>query len=221
MTGTRLRTRPDKPSGRPTTDAEPRLRSAHAGDASASGYPGRAGRPSQSGRSGRSGRWGRAGRAGRPGRAGRAGRPGQSGRLGLVVSTLFLVAGGLLLAAGALLVQSSRAPAATQRTVVITMHHTHFEPTVVEVKPGTTVRFVLHNTDPIDHEFIVGDAAVHQRHRVGRDEHHYGDVPGEISVPAGTEASTTFRFDRPGRVAYVCHLPGHEAYGMVGTVEVG
>jgi uncharacterized cupredoxin-like copper-binding protein len=173
MTGTRLRTRPGKPSGRPTTDAEPRQRS------------------------------------------------GRGGRLGLVVSTLFLVAGGLLLAAGALLVQTTRAPAATQRTVVITMHHTHFEPAVVEVKPGTTVRFVLHNTDPIDHEFIVGDAAVHQRHRVGHDAHHYGDVPGEISVPAGTEASTTFRFDRPGRVAYICHLPGHEAYGMVGTVEVG
>jgi uncharacterized cupredoxin-like copper-binding protein len=190
MTGTRLRTRPGKPSGRPT-DAEPRLRSGHAGDAGASGHPGR------------------------------AGRPGRSGRLGLVVSTLFLVAGGLLLAAGALLVQTTRAPAATQRTVVITMHHTHFEPALVEVKPGTTVRFVLHNTDPIDHEFIVGDAAVHRRHRVGHDEHHYGDVPGEISVPAGTEASTTFRFDRPGRVAYICHLPGHEAYGMVGTVEVG
>jgi uncharacterized cupredoxin-like copper-binding protein len=139
----------------------------------------------------------------------------------LVVPTLFLVAGGLLLAAGGLLVQAGRAPAAGQRTVAITMHHTHFEPAVVKVEPGTTVRFVLHNTDPIDHEFIVGDEAVHQRHRVGRDKHHHGEVPGEISVPSGTEASTTFRFDQPGRFAYICHLPGHEAYGMVGTVEVG
>jgi uncharacterized cupredoxin-like copper-binding protein len=105
--------------------------------------------------------------------------------------------------------------------VVITMHHSHFQPGVVEVEPGTTVRFVLRNTDPIDHEFIVGDEVVHQRHRVGRERHHHGDVPGEISVPSGAEASTTFRFDRPGRVAYACHLPGHEAYGMVGTVEVG
>jgi uncharacterized cupredoxin-like copper-binding protein len=139
----------------------------------------------------------------------------------LAVPTLLLISAGMLLTAGALVVQPGRAPAATQRTVVLTMHHTHFQPTVVRVEPGTTVRFVLRNTDPIDHEFIVGDDAVHQRHRVGREQHHHGEVPGEISVPSGTEASTTFRFDRPGRLVYACHLPGHEAYGMVGTVEVG
>ena len=139
----------------------------------------------------------------------------------LAVPSMLLVAAGLLLTAGALLVQSGRAPAAAQRTVVITMHYTHFQPNVVRVKPGTTVRFVLRNIDPIDHEFIVGDEAVHQRHRVGHERHHNGDVPGEISVPSGTEASTTFRFDRPGNFEYACHLPGHEAYGMVGVVEVG
>lgn len=139
----------------------------------------------------------------------------------LAVPTLLLVAAALLLTAGALLVQSGQAPAATQRTVVLTIHHTHFQPAVVKVEPGTTVRFVLRNTDPIDHEFIVGDQAVHQRHRVGRDKHHHGEVPGEISVPSGAQASTTFRFDQPGHFAYICHLPGHEAYGMVGTVEVG
>ncbi len=139
----------------------------------------------------------------------------------LAVPAMLLVAAGLLLTAGALVLQSGRAPAATQRTVAMTIHHSRFQPGTVRVEPGTTVRFVLRNTDPIDHEFIVGDEAVHQRHRVGRDRHHHGQVPGEISVPSGTEASTTFRFDRPGRFAYICHLPGHEAYGMVGTVEVG
>jgi uncharacterized cupredoxin-like copper-binding protein len=148
-------------------------------------------------------------------------RRGRRRRGGLVVPTLLLVAGGLLLAAGVIVVQSALAPAAATRTVVITMHHTHFQPAVVTVEPGTTVRFVLRNTDPIDHELIVGDDAVHRRHRVGRERHHHGEVPGEISVPSGTQAATTLRFDQPGRFAYICHLPGHEAYGMVGTVEVG
>jgi uncharacterized cupredoxin-like copper-binding protein len=155
----------------------------------------------------------------RPRRPGRR-SPGLRGAA-LAVPTLLLAAAGLLLTAGALLLQSGRAPAATPRTVVITIHHTHFQPAVVKVEPGTTVRFVLRNTDPIDHEFIVGDESVHRRHRVGRDKHHHGDVPGEVSVPSGTEASTTYRFDRPDNFAYICHLPGHEAYGMVGTVEVG
>jgi uncharacterized cupredoxin-like copper-binding protein len=106
------------------------------------------------------------------------------------------------------------------RTVVITMRHTHFQPAEIRVDAGTTVRFVLRNTDPIDHELIVGDEAVHQRHRVGVQTRHEGDVPGEISVPSGAAATTSFRFDHPGQLAYVCHLPGHEAYGMVGVVDV-
>jgi uncharacterized cupredoxin-like copper-binding protein len=137
-----------------------------------------------------------------------------------VVPSLLLVAGLALGTAGFLLVLAARPSAPGVRTVVITMHHTHFQPSEIRVAAGTTVRFVLRNTDPIDHEFIVGDEAVHQRHRVGREAHHHGEVPGEISVPSGTEATTSFRFDHPGQVAYICHLPGHEAYGMVGVVDV-
>jgi uncharacterized cupredoxin-like copper-binding protein len=136
------------------------------------------------------------------------------------VPTLLLVAGLALGTAGFLAVLAARPPAPAVRTVVITMHHTHFQPSEIHVDAGTTVRFVLRNTDPIDHELIVGDEAVHQRHRVGHQAHHYGDVPGEISVPSGTHASTSFHFDHPGQVLYACHLPGHEAYGMVGVVDV-
>ena len=34
------------------------------------------------------------------------------------------------------------------------------------------------------------------------------------------ESPTTITFDEPGTLQYICHLPGHEAYGMVGTLTV-
>ena len=105
------------------------------------------------------------------------------------------------------------------RTVVITARHSRFEPATVTVATGTTVRFVLRNHDPIDHEFIVGPKEVHDRHQDGTEPQH-GDVPGEVSVPAGREASTTYTFTSGGAVQFACHLPGHRAYGMVGTVVV-
>jgi uncharacterized cupredoxin-like copper-binding protein len=111
-----------------------------------------------------------------------------------------------------------------ERTVVVTMRHSRFEPAVVRVDPGQRVRFVLRNSDPIDHEFILGDDAVQRRHEQGRERQHHGDVPGERSVPAGQEAATTFAFPATldGRVLeFACHLPGHYAYGMHGTVRVG
>ena len=111
-----------------------------------------------------------------------------------------------------------------ERTVVVTMRHSRFEPAAVRVDPGERVRFVLRNTDPIDHEFILGDDAVQRRHEEGRERQHHGDVPGERSVPAGQEAATTYAFPAgpEGRLLeFACHLPGHYAYGMHGTVRVG
>ena len=118
----------------------------------------------------------------------------------------------------------SRAGEGGARTVVLTMHHSHFEPSLVRVEPGERVRFVLRNTDPIDHEFILGDPAVQRRHEQGRERHHHGDVPGERSVAAGQEAATTyaFPFTLDGQtLEFACHLPGHYAYGMHGTARVG
>jgi uncharacterized cupredoxin-like copper-binding protein len=110
------------------------------------------------------------------------------------------------------------------RSVVVTMHHSRFEPSLLRVAPGERVRFVLRNTDPIDHEFILGDDAVQRRHEQGRERHHHGEVPGERSVAAGQEATTTYTFPTglDGRtLEFACHLPGHYAYGMHGTVRVG
>ena len=116
----------------------------------------------------------------------------------------------------------SRAGDGPERTVVVTMHHSRFEPAVVTVPPGERVRFVLRNTDPIDHEFILGDDAVQARHEQGRERHHHGDVPGERSVAAGQEATTTYTFPAvEGQVLeFACHLPGHYAYGMHGVAAV-
>jgi uncharacterized cupredoxin-like copper-binding protein len=135
---------------------------------------------------------------------------------------LAVVAAALLVAA--LATGVGRAGDRPDRTVVVTMHHSRFEPTSIRVDPGQRVRFLLRNTDPIDHEFILGDAAVQARHEQGRQRHHHGDVPGERSVPAGRQAATTYRFPAglDGQVLeFACHLPGHYAYGMHGTVQVG
>jgi uncharacterized cupredoxin-like copper-binding protein len=109
------------------------------------------------------------------------------------------------------------------RTIVLTVHHSRFDVAELKARPGEVVTFVIRNTDPIDHELIVGDEAVQKRHEAGRERHHHGDVPGEVSVAAGAERRTTYRFarDGPDRIEFACHLPGHYAYGMHGWVVVG
>jgi len=105
------------------------------------------------------------------------------------------------------------------RTVVLEIRHSRFSPAELTVPEGQRVRFVVRNLDPIDHELIVGPPAVHRRHETGTEAHH-GAVDGEVSVPAGSEATTTYTFTEAGPVQYACHLPGHLAYGMEGVVNV-
>ena len=91
----------------------------------------------------------------------------------------------------------------------MTIHFSRFDPASLQVEPGETVRFVVTNTDPIDHEFLVGDAEMQQIHEKGTEAHH-GARPGEISVPAGATVETTFTFPstlEPGW-EFACHLPG-------------
>ncbi|MCU1451485.1 MAG: hypothetical protein JWP02_3655 [Acidimicrobiales bacterium] len=104
------------------------------------------------------------------------------------------------------------------QTVVLTIHHSRFSAASVRVRPNSMVTFVVHNTDPIEHELIVGDEAVQQKHEAGTDILHQG--PGAVSVPAGSTGATTYTFPASGTVLYGCHLPGHWAYGMRGTVVI-
>jgi uncharacterized cupredoxin-like copper-binding protein len=104
-------------------------------------------------------------------------------------------------------------------TIEMGIAHSLFEDEEIRVYDGTRVRFVLDNGDPINHELIMGDAAVHARHAAGHEARH-APIPGEVSVSPNDRAVTTFRFDEPGTVEFACHLPGHYEYGMHGTIEV-
>ena len=103
--------------------------------------------------------------------------------------------------------------------VTIAIHYSHFAPEAVMVAAGAPVTFTLRNDDPIDHEWIVGPPEVHAAHRVGTEPVHE-TRPTEVTIPALSQRVTTVTFARPGEYLYICHLPGHEAYGMRGMVRV-
>ncbi len=130
-----------------------------------------------------------------------------------------LLVGAVILAAVVLGTAGGPTAGATPRTVQVTIRHSKFVPARFTARRGETVRFVLTNTDPIDHEFILGDEAVQRRHELGTEAAH-GAVPGEVSVPPGQVAETTYTFSHAGVARIGCHAPGHYAYGMRGWVLV-
>jgi uncharacterized cupredoxin-like copper-binding protein len=113
---------------------------------------------------------------------------------------------------------ASAACAPSAQVVEVTLRHSHFEPARITVAAGVPVTFVLKNADPIDHEWIVGDEALHERHRAGTEPVH-DTRPSEVTVPALGERRTMLTLPA-GTLTFICHLPGHERYGMVGQLTI-
>jgi uncharacterized cupredoxin-like copper-binding protein len=133
-----------------------------------------------------------------------------------------VLVGGIVLSLGlagiaAAWVQGAAATPATKAQISIDF--SAFSPNELIATAGVPITITLVNTDPIDHEWLVGDAEFHERHRTGTEPQH-GARPTEVSLPAGSTVITAVTFETPGDYAFICHLPGHEAYGMVGVLRV-
>ena len=134
---------------------------------------------------------------------------------------LFIGAGlvALVLVAGvaAVALAGPSQPATTPATIEI--HYSHFNPSEIAVPVGVPITITIRNDDPIDHEWIVGDDAVQQKHRTGTELLH-PSIPTEVVIPALSTRTAVVTFTQAGQLKYICHLPGHEAYGMVGVVTI-
>lgn len=102
-----------------------------------------------------------------------------------------------------------------------------FEPEMVQVEPGETVRFVVRNAGELQHSFTLGSRKYHRRHdremqSMPADEitHHMADSSNGLVVQPGETASLTWRFDHEVPIRFACHIPGHYPAGMWGEIGV-
>ncbi len=108
---------------------------------------------------------------------------------------------------------------ASAQTATVEIRYSHFNAGDITARVGRPITITLRNDDPIEHEWIVGTEAVHERHRTGTEAYH-GDIPTEVTIPAYSTRVTRIVFHEPGDYKYICHLPNHEQYGMVGVLHV-
>lgn len=114
------------------------------------------------------------------------------------------------------------------RTIVITANDTmRFDPASIEVKEGEAIRFVVRNEGRLQHSFTLGTAAEQMEHEdemkgmsMAMMAGHMDDDPNGMVIEPGTTGSLAWRFTKAGEVQFACHIPGHYAAGMKGSIEV-
>ena len=113
-------------------------------------------------------------------------------------------------------------------TIEITMRDNSYSPRTVTVPKGQTVVLRFVNRGAVDHEAIIGDESVQNKHaeemKSGSSEamegmDHGGDERS-VTVKPGETGEITTTFDEGGSLIVGCHEPGHFEGGMVGSLTV-
>jgi len=97
-----------------------------------------------------------------------------------------------------------------------------FAPDSLNVRAGETVAFVVSNPGIVGHDFVIGNEAAQQAHERQMAAGAPDDMAGgsSIDVPSGATATLVYTFAQPGTLIFGCHVSGHYAAGMRGTITV-
>ncbi len=121
--------------------------------------------------------------------------------------------------------QGGDAAQASRTVEVRALEERRFEPAEITVQPGETITIRVTNTAGSLHELYLGSEQQHEEHEeemaaMGDAEMKMSDEDNRIFMEAGETKQITWTFPQSGSVIYGCHMPGHFAAGMRGTVTV-
>jgi uncharacterized cupredoxin-like copper-binding protein len=111
---------------------------------------------------------------------------------------------------------------AVTRTVAITAGDMRYSLKGLDVKTGETIRFVITNHGPSNHEFVIGSHAFHAQHI--KEMEAMPDMPmneaNSVDLRPGESKSLIWQFTKPGDYLFGCDIPGHFQAGMSGAIRV-
>jgi uncharacterized cupredoxin-like copper-binding protein len=113
-------------------------------------------------------------------------------------------------------------PKKPARTIKVVMKEMMFEPSLIEVRKGEQIRFVLANDGTEDHEFMLATSAENRKH--GELMKKYPDMqhddPNGRRVAPHKQSEILWKFTKVGEFEYACLIPKHYEYGMFGKIVV-
>ncbi len=78
-----------------------------------------------------------------------------------------------------------------------------WDPPLIEAQVGQELTLTIRNDGALDHNFVSDELGL------------------DILISPGTSETVTFVVTEPGKLEFICNIPGHEEAGMVGEIVVG
>lgn len=114
---------------------------------------------------------------------------------------------------------------AAVREVSVMMRDIAFEPEVIEVRLGETVRLDFQNSGAFAHDFSVDSMPMGRMEMtggtsVGGHGGHGAGAAMHMALAAGEHGMIEFEATETGEYVYYCNEPGHREAGMHGILRV-
>lgn len=128
-------------------------------------------------------------------------------------------------------------PADVARTIEIDMMDNAFNHKSLDIMPGETIRFKVHNSGEFVHEFNIAMMPMHMEHQEqmmqmmesgvlegDRINHAMmsGDMmhndPNSVLLEPGQSGEVIWHFQKASDVEFACNVPGHYEAGMRGPI---
>jgi len=134
-------------------------------------------------------------------------------------------------------------PNKVDRTVKIKMYDNYYEPNVIKVKKGETIRFIVENLGELVHEYNIGTKEMHVEHKqemqklvdheiiladkidkikmkkMSKMDHSFGHShANSVMLEPKQKGEIIWKFSKDINLEMACNVPGHYESGMVGKL---
>ena len=134
-------------------------------------------------------------------------------------------------------------PNKIDRIVNIKMYDNYYEPNLVKIKKGETIKFIVENLGEMVHEYNIGTKEMHIKHqpemqklvdheillvdkidrvkmkKMSKMDHSLGHShSNSVMLEPKTSGEIIWRFSKNINLEIACNIPGHYESGMVGNI---
>ena len=134
-------------------------------------------------------------------------------------------------------------PKNIDRTIEINMYDYYYEPNVIKVKIGETIKFIIRNLGEMVHEYNIGTKEMHIKHqpemqklvdhgilmvdkidkikmkKMSKMDHSLGHShSNSIMLEPKKSGEIIWKFSKDINLEMACNIPGHYESGMVGSL---
>ena len=163
----------------------------------------------------------------------------------LALSFLFLIFSFNAFAASMNMIGEKGDPKSVDRTINIKMYDNYYEPSLIKIKKGETIKFIVENLGDMVHEYNIGTKEMHMKHQpemqklvehgillvdkidkvkmkeMAKNDHSLAHAhTNSVMLEPKKTGEIIWKFSKDLNLEIACNVPGHYEVGMIGQIII-